>query len=215
MNRETTAVLAPVGTFLAAVVLAGCGGLEDGDPGLASRSISQSQAAPRQSLIARHEGTPKSATRALLSYWRAVQTGQFDDAAVYYGPRLRRLIGDRRIVGALQSNAGLYRTSRPTRVVESTEAPGSATLRFFARTARNPSVALPSTTRMTWIRHRGWRIIFSSQLDAELGAAAARATQFAETPNKQTLGPRALRASQTTSKLQNRLFERAQSPRGD
>lgn len=147
-------------------------------------------------------------------YWRDVQSARYQAASNRFSRRLRAVVTDHLIIEALRSNSGVYRASRPTIVSIDRGAARSVTVRFIARTAASPAQAAPSALRL---RKQGgrWRITFSAPLNAELGAAAARAVQFAEKANFPTIGRRGLAASQSASRLQNRLLEAERASRRD
>lgn len=207
--REVIEVLCCSVAFALPWTLSGCGGLPDGDKQLASQSVSRPAEAPRDTSVTPEvlaKTPPGSAQEALLTYWRDVQSARYQAASNRFSRRLRAVVTDHLIIEALRSNSGVYRASRPTIVSIDRGAARSVTVRFIARTAASPAQAAPSALRLRKQAGR-WRITFSAPLNAELGAAAARAAQFAEKPNSEKIGQRGLAASRSASQIPNRLFE--------
>lgn len=186
-----------------AVVAVGCGS-SGGTPEPVERaSIAANVRAPSSTEISDadlrrvEQGT---ASRAFLEYWSDLQWQDWISALDRYSPGLRRIVGPRHILAALQHQAGLYRSVKPAVERESTRR-SLTTVRFSYGVPAQPR-QLSSTI---WRKADGrWTLVFDSLLAVALQTWAQTKAQQAPDATKPT--KEALKAGLDAAELQNRYL---------
>jgi len=199
-------------SLAAAILLGGCGGGQSVKP-LAQESIANEVTLLRERLVSQEaiERAPAgSVDRSFLGYWRNVQLGDVERAAIAYEAGLREAVGVDLIALAIRDARANYRTQTP-RVEQVKVHRDRGTVRYVAMT--QTSGGAPVALSMRWRRtSAGWRIRHSSGLDGELRSAAQRRVQDRLDPDAQVLDPRAVRAGDRAANLQARYLARLRRP---
>ena len=154
-------MFASLGIVFLAFALSACGNAEEGP----------SASEPPNNLVARSEvaQAPKGGVKqAFLEFWSALQFQAWAEAASYYDPSFRTMVGTATIIGGKKLNAPSYPELKPSSI-EITSRGGITTVNYSLWLA-DGTKELASTS---WHKVDGvWQIVYDSRLDAEISQAA-------------------------------------------
>src|SRR4051812_25793256 len=156
--------------LVAAGCLSSCGGGADQEARAVQKHSIVAKASPLTKVLVsdREVADAHSASRALLSYWSALQYQAWDDAALSYDKSMRDFIGAARLQNALANQVAYYRSAKPTHV-RTRMSEGRAVTVYEVVDAKGNST--PAST--TWQREGGrWAIVHDWYLDSALAQAA-------------------------------------------
>jgi hypothetical protein len=159
-GRSRPAILrlqALLGAALVSFALGACGNASDPPSG---------NEAPNN-LITRAEvdkAGKGSVDQAFLEYWSALQFQAWPEAASYFAPGFRKLIGSAAIIGAKRLNGANYPNLKP-KIVGITSHDDLTTLRYYVWLSEGTK----ELGAATWRKVGGnWQMIDESRLNAEL-----------------------------------------------
>lgn len=199
--RKRSAVL--LLTACVAAGVSGCGSSNGSKPESRERdSITAEVRAPARTEVTAADISrykDDTASRAFMQFWSALQWQDWIGAIDRYSPGLKRVVGSRNLLGALRSQAVLYRSAKPSIRSESRRRGGLTTVRFsFADQAGARRL---STT--TWRREAGrWTLVYDGLLDEALQSWAQIRAQQISNPDAPEPTKDALKAGIEASELQ-------------
>jgi hypothetical protein len=204
--RRRSLVIASVSVGYAVAIVA-CGGAAERTikSDLGERSIAPKSAPPVTRAIGLREidaTPPSSAQRAFLSMWSDLQRRSWNDAMSSYQAGLIAQIGRSNLLRALEFNALLFRTAKPT-LEGQTSNSGRVTIHY--------AVSGPQVRRfeasITWSQENGrWIVYYDPILDLVLRAWAQAQAQEKIDPNARKPSQQAIAAGIRAAETQERYL---------